>query len=125
MRISLPFPDKCLWPNGGDRTHPAKIARLKKSHKKAAFWSAKEQRDKMSMQDGLVPVRLIVHAKPKGPLPDRDNCIAAMKAYQDGISAAIGIDDKHFAEPKVVFAEPRDGRFVLEVGANAFEVTNG
>lgn len=116
MRINLPFPDKCLWPNGGDRTHPAKIARLKKSHKADAHWAAKAASPSVPVGGGLIPVRLIVHAKAKGPLPDRDNCIAAMKSYQDGIAAAIGIDDKHFSEPVVEFAQPRIGRFVIEVG---------
>ena len=115
MRIDLPFPDRCLWPNGGAKTHYRKLARLKKSHKEWAWKGAKAARPP-TLGDGPIRVRLIVHAKPKGPLPDRDNCIAAMKAYQDGIAEAIGIDDKHFQEPSVSFAEPRNGRFVIVIG---------
>jgi len=115
MRVSLPYPDKALWPNGGARTHYGKIARLKKSHKSWA-WGAAKTMPSPTVGNGSIRVHLTVHAKPKGPLPDRDNCVAAMKAYQDGIAAAIGIDDKHFQEPTVSFAEPRNGRFVIEVG---------
>lgn len=115
MRVSLPYPDKCLWPNGGQKTHFGKIARLKKKHK-AWAWLAAQGQTFPVVGDLPIPVHLIVYAKPKGPLPDRDNCIAAMKAYQDGIAEAIGIDDKHFAEPKVTFSDVRNGHFVIEVG---------
>ncbi|WP_230280248.1 hypothetical protein [Croceicoccus sp. Ery15] len=114
IRVDLPYPHKTLWPNGPQRNYHAK-ARHKKSHRNWAWGAAKAE--KGTVEGDPVPVRLIVHAKPTGPLPDRDNCVAALKAYQDGIAAAIGIDDKHFAEPTVEFAMPRDGRFVIEVGA--------
>lgn len=114
MRVDLPFPHKLLWPNGS-RGHPQAVAREKRKHKEWALWAAREKPLPI-VGDGLIPIRLIVHAKAKGPLPDRDNCIAALKAYQDGISAAIGVDDRHFAEPSVTFAESRTGRFVIEVG---------
>lgn len=63
-----------------------------------------------------VPITIEVHPKPRGPLPDRDNCIAACKAMLDGIADALGLDDREFAAPKVVFSPERDGRFVVEVG---------
>jgi hypothetical protein len=69
------------------------------------------------MGDGKVPLRLIVHARQYGPLPDADNCIAAMKAYQDGIADALGINDRHFSAPTVSFSDRRTGRFVIEVGS--------
>jgi hypothetical protein len=66
----------------------------------------------------LVRVHIVVHAKPKGPLPDRDNCVAAAKAYLDGIAQRLGVNDRHFATPTVEFAAPRDGRFVIEIGGH-------
>jgi hypothetical protein len=36
---------------------------------------------------------------------DRDNVIAAMKAYQDGIALALNVDDSAFAVPEVEFAK--------------------
>lgn len=114
MIVNLPIPHKLLWPNGS-RGHPRAVAGEKKKHKEWAWKAAKASR-LPTVGNGLIPVKLTVHANRFGPLPDRDNCIAAMKAYQDGIALAIGIDDKHFAEPSVVFAETRTGRFVIEVG---------
>lgn len=115
MRLDLPFPHKLLWPNGSRGSDRA-VSGQKKKHKNWAFLAAKAQRLPI-VQDGLIPVKLIVRAKRFGPLPDRDNCVSALKAYQDGISAAIGIDDKHFAEPVVEFSDIRDGRFIVEIGS--------
>lgn len=113
MRLDLPYPHKLLWPNG--RGHFMSVSKQKKKHKQWA-WGAAKEAGLPVVGDGPIAVRLIVHPKQFGPLPDRDNCVAALKAYQDGIAAAIGIDDKHFAEPTVDFAEARTGRFVIEVG---------
>lgn len=114
MRLDLPFPHKLLWPNGS-RGKPNAVNGEKRKHKEWAFFAAKSQPLPI-VTDGKIPVKLTVRAKPKGPLPDRDNCVSALKSYQDGISAAIGIDDKHFAEPTVEFSEIRDGRFIVEIG---------
>lgn len=113
MLLDLPYPHKALWPNG--RFHWAAKAREVKKHKNWAFMSAR-QKPLPTFADGKVPVRLVVHPKATGPLPDKDNCIAALKAYQDGIAAAIGIDDKHFAAPTVEFSDRRTGRFKVEIG---------
>ena len=64
----------------------------------------------------IIPVRLVVHPKPKGPKPDRDNCVAAAKAMLDGIADALKVNDRRFEAPSVTFATPRDGRFVVEIG---------
>lgn len=113
MKIILPYPHKALWPNG--RPHWAQKATQTKKHKQWAFDGARAAKAPV-VGDGPVAVRITVHGKPRGPLPDRDNCIAAAKAYQDGIAAAIGIDDRHFAEPVVTFSDRRTSRFVIEVG---------
>lgn len=113
MRVSLPYPHKALWPNG--RAHWATKHRETQKHK-AWAWGEAMAAKSPTVGDGPIPVRLTVYPKKYGPLPDRDNCIAAMKAYQDGIAQALGIDDKHFAEPVLTFGTPRDGRFVIEVG---------
>lgn len=114
MIVTLPWPNKLLWPNGS-RGDPRAVAGQKKRHK-AWAWAAAKEAGMPIVGNGKIPIRLIVHAKPKGPLPDGDNCVAALKAYQDGIAQAIGIDDKHFEVPTVEFALPRDGRFVVEIG---------
>lgn len=114
MRLDLPFPNKLLWPNGSRGSIKA-VAGQKKRHKEWALWAAKAA-DKPQLGEGLVPIRLIVHAKPYGPLPDRDNCVSALKVYQDAIASVIGVNDRDFAVPTVEFSPFRTSRFVIEVG---------
>lgn len=112
MRIFLPWPDKLLWPNGSEGNRFAKSA-AKKAARHDASWAAIEARQTFGAfqwDGGEVSVKLVVHAKPKGPLPDKDNCIAACKVQLDAIAAEIGVNDRHFAAPVVEFANPRIGR---------------
>lgn len=118
MIIDLPWPSKELWPNGGDRNHPAKIARLKKKHREWAYLCALEVKPKQFKHDGgKIPVTLYIYAKPKGPYPDADNCIAAMKSSFDGIADALGVNDRDFSAPAVIYAEPREGRVAVRLFA--------
>jgi len=112
--LRLPYPDKLLWPNGRTRSPHAK-ARKVKSHKTMAWGLALQQRASFTPSE-TIGLHIIVHAKRTGPLPDKDNVVAAVKAYQDGIAQALGIDDKHFATPTVEFASTRTGEFVIRVG---------
>jgi hypothetical protein len=114
MILRLPYPDKLLWPNGRTRSPHAK-ARKVKSHKTMAWGLALQQRASFTPGDS-VGLHIVVHAKRTGPLPDKDNVVAAVKSYQDGIAQALGIDDKHFATPTVEFAPTRTGEFVIHVG---------
>lgn len=114
--IVLPWPDKLLWPNGSRGTHWA-VSGKKKAARDMASWLAIEARRKhgdLSGREGEIPVRLTVHAKPKGPLPDKDNCVAAVKVQLDAIAKEMGVNDRRFAAPVVVFAEPRNGRIVVD-----------
>jgi len=112
--LRLPYPDKLLWPNGRTRSPHAK-ARKVKSHKTMAWGLALQQRASFTSSE-TIGLHIIVHAKRTGPLPDKDNVVAACKSYQDGIAQALGIDDKHFATPTVEFAPTRTGEFVIRVG---------
>jgi crossover junction endodeoxyribonuclease RusA len=113
VRLNLPYPAKALWPNG--RAHFMAKAREVKKHR-AWAWAAAKASPLTSAGDGPLPIRLIVHGKPTGPLPDRDGAVGACKSYLDGISDALGINDRHFAAPTVEFAPERTSRFVIEVG---------
>lgn len=120
MIVTLPFPDKRLWPNGS-RSNRHAIGRLKKAARHAAGWAAIEYRSKHGLPDygeGRLSIRLTVYAMPKGPLPDADNCVAAVKAYLDGIAEQIGVNDRRFAAPLVEFGEPRTGHISIEVIPN-------
>jgi len=118
MKITLPWPNKLLWPNGsaGNRWS---VSDAKKAAKNDASWAAIEARQKQGLPDlgdGEIPIRLIVHAKPRGPLPDKDNCVAAVKVQIDAISREIGVNDRRFSAPVVEFATPRNGTIVVVVG---------
>lgn len=114
--IVLPWPHKLLWPNGSRGTHWA-VSAAKKKAKHEASWLAIEARRKhgdLTGREGEIAVRLTVHAKPKGTEPDKDNCVAAVKVQLDAIAKEMGINDRRFAAPVVVFAEPRNGRIVVD-----------
>jgi hypothetical protein len=51
---------------------------------------------------------VVVYPKTRHAIDD-DNARAALKAYQDGLAAAIGVNDSVFAAPKLIFAEPVKG----------------
>ena len=104
MSIILPFPDKILWPNG--RGHHMAKHRAFQKHKEWARIATLAALPRCFKWNGE-PVKLRVTITPKTRHPiDRDNCVAAMKAYVDGISAALVIDDQHFLVPEIAFAEP-------------------
>lgn len=117
LLIELPFPSKVLWPNG--RGHWRVVAKAKKAHKQWAWIATKvvlPPRDAADIANGST-VRLIYTVYPKdGNQPDEDNCVAAMKAYQDGVALALGVDDKTFRRPDILFGQPvKGGKVVLEL----------
>lgn len=116
MKIELPYPDKLLWPNG--RGHYHAVGRAKTKHRgwaMAATWKAHPRKNDAVAPETRVKIKLTVSAKPKGPLPDKDNCSAAAKAYLDGIADALGINDRHFEAPVVEFDTARNSQFIFEV----------
>ncbi len=116
VRLELPFPNKLLWPNGRTRSPHAK-ARVVKKHKAWAHTAALAERASAPAGEHLQLVATF-SCKPAGPLPDKDNAGASLKAYQDGIAAALGVDDRHFAQPVVLFgARVKGGAVTVEVRA--------
>lgn len=120
MIVSLSWPNKLLWPNGPRGNHFA-VSAAKKRAKHDASWATIAARTQQGMPDlgeGEIPILVRVFAKAKGPLPDKDNCVAALKVQLDAIAAEVGVNDRRFASPVVVFAEPRVGRIEVVVGDN-------
>jgi hypothetical protein len=114
MKIELPFPAKILWPNGRTRSHLAKHGAAKK-HKGWAHIAAMSERASAPVGEALQLVATF-HCKPRGPLPDKDNAGASLKAYQDGIALALGVDDRHFGQPIVLFGDRHKvGKVVVEM----------
>lgn len=110
--IDLPFPDKCLWPNG--RAHWATKARAFRKHKDWAAIALLADRP-VKHVDGRVDWDITIHPKTRNVI-DADNAIAAMKAYADGIALALHVDDGTFNAPTLTFGEPiKGGRVRINV----------
>jgi hypothetical protein len=112
MIVNLPWPNKLLWPNGSEGSRAAKAAAKRKARDDST-WAAIEARQRDGLPDlspAKIPIKLIVYAKPKGPLPDEDNCVSAVKVHLDAIAEQIGVNDRRFAAPVVEFGTPRTGR---------------
>lgn len=104
--LTLPFPDKALWPNG--RAHWATKARAVKSARQSA-WAAALAADVKSLPRGYgYAIAITVYPKTRNPI-DRDNCVSACKAPLDGIADALGVDDRTFDTPTIAFGEPIKG----------------
>ena len=115
MNIELAYPDKIVWPNG--RGHWGPKSRAIKALRSQAYWATEKamQTSGFTMPETL-KIALTVHPKPKGPLPDKDNCVAACKAYLDGIADALKVNDRNFDAPTVTFGERRKyGAFVVVI----------
>lgn len=118
MRVELSWPHPLLWPNGSAGTRQG-VAGAKKKARNDAGWAAIQARQANGkfVHDGdEIPVKLIVYPKPRGPVPDKDNCIAAIKVMLDAIAEQIGVNDRHFAAPIVEFATPRVGKMEVVLG---------
>lgn len=117
IRVDLPYPHKLLWPNGRTRNPHAKPAQAKK-HRKWGFDATMADSGWRTFAPGsdLLPVHIVVSRKTAGVHPDRDNSVAAAKAYLDGIADRLGINDRLFSAPTVEFIAPITGRFVIEIG---------
>lgn len=101
--IHLPLPHKALWPNG--RAHWATRSREFKKHKAWAFNAVLAAKLCGNLATPICP-NYVITPKTAHAI-DRDNCVAAMKAYQDGFAMALGVDDSTFSVPTIVFAEPK------------------
>ena len=116
MLIQLPYPHKILWPNGRTKNTGWKNAEFQK-HKQWAFMATKAAlAGNAYVSTGeRIPIRLTVSCQPRGPEPDKGNCTAACKAYEDGIAEALGVNDRLF-DPQPVHFSGRQSNFTIEVG---------
>ncbi len=118
MLIELPFPDKVLWPNGRTRNHRFKAARVR-LHREWAQIATRTVAPPCFAHNGeQIPVSIEVCPQGRGQAPDADNCIAAAKAYLDGIADALKVNDRAFAAPTVTFG-PRTAKFFIRIGGQA------
>jgi crossover junction endodeoxyribonuclease RusA len=108
VTFDLPFPAKILWPNG--RGHWAAKAKAFKAHKDWAYVAGMVNH-RMAPADARIDWSVIMHPKTAHAIDD-DNARASLKAYQDGLALALGVDDKQFNAPSLMFGEPIKGGLV-------------
>lgn len=106
VSFALPFPAKILWPNG--RGHWGEKSRAVKSHRASAWALALAAGVTKADPEARVSLAVRVHPKTRNAI-DRDNCVASMKSYIDGMADALGVDDRLFDTPSIAFAEPIKG----------------
>lgn len=109
ISLRLPWPPKELSPNF--RGHWASISRAKKVYRIAACLTTMRALRHAERFDRLGGVRITYEfCPPTARAYDRDNLAARMKAATDGISDALGMNDRgfHFA-PVVLGAKEKGG----------------
>ncbi len=89
MRAVMPWPYPALWPNA--RPHWGEKARAVKAYRRDVAILARAAGWHRIATPTLI--RVTFCAKPMGRAPDRDYCIAAFKAGQDGLADVFGVDD--------------------------------
>ena len=116
MMIELPWPSSILSPNA--RPHWGARNRAFSKHKSWAHNATLAHRP--ALQREPLPegeLRVVVTAyPPTAHKMDRDNFLSRCKAYLDGISYCLGIDDCRF-DPRVQWGEVcKPGKVVIVIG---------
>jgi hypothetical protein len=101
MRIDLPWPPKQIFPNFKRAHHWTAYHRQTKAARTLA-WGLTAQALGPALRKYEAPERLPIRIQVSPPMrggrtPDDDGIKGACKAYLDGISDALGIDDKRFS----------------------------
>lgn len=102
--IDLPWPDKDLSQNA--RVHWSRRAKAVKAARTAAAWLVRAGIPRRP--DWKAVALSVVFHPPNRRRFDQDGLIGRMKALQDGIADAIGVDDCHFI-PTYAMGEPVKG----------------
>lgn len=118
MQIELPFPAKILWPNG--RGHRMKLHREFQAHK---AWAKNATLAEVGCgyryAGESVRWSVTFYPKTRNAIDD-DNARASLKAYQDGIALALGVNDSIFERPTIHFGEPvKGGKIVVTIMGDA------
>ena len=115
--LELPWPPPVLFPNKSMRTHWAKRSKAAKLAREAAFFLATANH--LAKPTGeMVNIR-VVFEQPDRRKRDWDGMIGSVKAYLDGLSDYLGIDDSKFRLSFEFPAEPRKPGFVTMEISNA------
>jgi crossover junction endodeoxyribonuclease RusA len=109
MIVTLPFPDKRLSPNA--RLHHMALSRAKKT----ARWASYALAQPLGKIEASALHVTITICPPDRRHRDEDNMIASLKASNDGVADAIGVDDSKWRVTHV-FGEPvKGGSVTIEI----------
>ena len=112
--VKLPWPNPSLSPNA--RVHHMALSRVKKAARHDAAWAAKAA-NLIAPGSDRIKVTMTFHPKDKRQR-DRDNLLAQMKAYLDGIADHLCVNDHRFDHHVIVSTVDPDKigfvRIVLE-----------
>lgn len=109
MELILPWPPKQLFPNVSRRLHWSKVRKFAKEYRNICGLLARAETSNPSSLEFNV-----LFVPPDRRRRDLDNCIAALKAAQDGLQDGWGVDDSKFKmhyNPE--FSEPVRGGYIL------------
>lgn len=114
LAVELPWPSNKLSPNW--RGHWSRRYHASSAARQTAGWRAREVVAPGTF-DPDEPVYVVTTFYPPDRRSyDQDNLLARMKAAYDGISDAIGVDDKHFRHHPVQIGEPvKGGKAVVKL----------
>ena len=104
--IKMPWYSKELSPN--TRVHWSVESRAKRQHKELAKIYTMNAKVKFDKDKSRVFLN-ITYCPPSRRRMDLDNCLASSKAYIDGISEALSIDDSRFSIQMQMSDEIYDG----------------
>ena len=113
ITIELPWPDKRLSPNA--RVHWAVSSALKEVAKGDAWWATYEALlgDRHPKRDEKYEAQYMF-SPPDKRKRDIDNCLAMMKAAQDGVCEYLEIDDSRIKRTILEWGEVvKGGKVVL------------
>lgn len=114
ISITLAWPNKALSPNGRPKHWSIKHKAVKLARRDA--WAAVLEQNGATPPDWeKVALRWVFHPKTRNAV-DRDNLIASVKAYQDGIADALGIDDQHFHSDYEIGEPVKGGLVKVTIG---------
>jgi crossover junction endodeoxyribonuclease RusA len=118
-QITLPWPPAELFPNKANRrTGHWGYAKKAKVLRQLAWGLTLEQIGADKLRNWPASeITLRYRFKPpmrRGKVADEDGVMAALKAARDGISDALGVDDRHFRSEKPEWL-PRKGDGEIEI----------
>lgn len=95
------------------------LARAKRQHREWAFYATIAEFGPAALEGKIDRIQWLVTFYPKTRHAiDDDNARASLKAYQDGIAQALGVNDKLFDAPRIQFGEPvKHGKIIVQFDA--------